>query len=228
MSKETNTNMNKNRNFSTQDRDAVYKAIFSRRDIRGEFLPEKISSKILMKLLNAAHHAGSVGFMQPWNFIVVENKGIKKRIKEIFLKENKKASENYTGPKRKLYDSFKLEGIEDSPVNICVTCDPTRGGKHVIGRNSIKETDLYSTCCAIQNLWLAARAENIGVGWVSIMNNRLLKKVLNIPKHIRPVAYLCVGYVKKFDTKPLLETAGWRKRLPLEQLIFKNGWKNCE
>jgi 5,6-dimethylbenzimidazole synthase len=102
--------------------------------------------------------------------------------------------------------------------------DPTRGGPHVLGRNSIKETDLYSTCCAIQNLWLAARCEGIGVGWVSILNNNLLKKALEIPKHIKPVAYLCLGYVSKFPKKPMLETRGWDQRKRLNDLVFWNGW----
>ncbi len=211
--------------FSGLERRAVYKAIYERRDIRGEFSSTTIPQKVLMKLLTAAHHAGSVGFMQPWNFIVVKDAGVKSQIKEIFNKENKKASQNYTGSKGQKYRSLKLEGIEETPINICVTCDPTRGGTHVLGRNTIKRTDVFSTCCAIQNLWLAARAEGIGVGWVSILNNRLLKNILKIPRHIKPVAYLCLGYVAKFPRKPILETVGWRKRVPVEQLIFWDGWE---
>jgi 5,6-dimethylbenzimidazole synthase len=210
--------------FSNIDRKAVYKAIYKRRDIRKEFLPTAIPEKILLKLLTAAHHAGSVGFMQPWNFIVIKDAGVKSQIKQIFQKENKKASGNYSGEKLQKYRSLKLEGIEETPVNICVTCDSTRGGRHVLGRNSIKKTDVFSTCCAIQNLWLAARAEGIGVGWVSILNNHLLKKALNIPKHIKPVAYLCLGFVKKFPSSPMLETAGWRKRLDVQELIFWDNW----
>ena len=100
------------------------------------------------------------------------------------------------------------------------------GGKHVLGRNTIKETDIFSTCCAIQNLWLAARAEGIGVGWVSIIDNGMIKKILRIPKHIKPVAYLCLGYVSQFAKKPLLEMVGWRKRLLLDELIYWNSWNN--
>jgi len=212
--------------FDDVEKRGVYRAIHERRDIRKEFLPRKISKKILMKLLNAAHHAGSVGFMQPWNFIVIEDAKIKKKIKGIFLKENEKAKANYRGKRKKLYGSFKLEGIEESPMNICITCNSKRGGKHVLGRNTIKETDIFSTCCAVQNLWLAARAEGIGVGWVSIIHNMLVKKVLNIPRHVTPVAYLCLGYVSRFDNKPFLETTGWRKRLPLNELIYQNRWNN--
>lgn len=221
--------MQKNGNrhaFGDAEKRGVYRAIHERRDIRKEFLPRKISKKILMKLLNAAHHAGSVGFMQPWNFIVIEDAKIKRKIKNIFLKENERAKNNYRGKRKDMYCSFKLEGIEESPVNICITCDPKRGGKHVIGRNTIKEMDVFSTCCAVQNLWLAARAEGIGVGWVSIIDNMLVKKALHIPRHIQPVAYLCLGYVSQFADKPLLETVGWRERLPLDKLIYRESWKN--
>jgi len=186
------------------------------------FLSKPISKQILMKLLKAAHHAGSVGFMQPWNFIVINDGKIKAKVKQIFETENKKAARNYTGKKKEKYRSFKLEGIMESPLNVCITCDSTRGGKHVLGRNTIKETDVYSTCGAVQNLWLAARAEGIGVGWVSIINNSKLKKILDIPKHIKPVAYMCLGYVSQFARKPLLEMAGWRKRIPLKDVISWN------
>lgn len=213
-----------NHNFSEAEREIFYKILYARRDVRHEFLSKKIPHDILMKLLKAAHHAGSVGFMQPWNFVVIDDKAIKRQVKQIFLQENSRAIKNYTGTKKDLYASLSLEGIEESPVNICVTCDSTRGGTHVLGRNTIQDTDVYSTCCAIQNLWLVARAENIGMGWVSILDNTALKKVLQIPEHIKSIAYLCLGYVKNFEDKPMLETAGWRQRIPVEQLIFRNGW----
>jgi 5,6-dimethylbenzimidazole synthase len=208
--------------FCEAEKKGVYRAIYNRRDIRSEFLPKRISKQILMKLLKAAHHAGSVGFMQPWNFIVINDRKIKEKVKQIFEVENKKAARNYKGKKKDQYKSFKLEGIMESPVNLCVTCDSTRGGKHILGRNTIKETDVYSTCGAVQNLWLAARAEGIGVGWVSIINNKKLKKILDIPNHIKPVAYMCLGYVSKFAKKPILEMAGWRKRIPLDEVISWN------
>jgi 5,6-dimethylbenzimidazole synthase len=113
-----------------------------------------------------------------------------------------------------------LEGILESDLNICVTCDRTRGGQ-VLGRDSIFDTDLFSTCCAVQNLWLAARAEGIGVGWVSIVDNHELCSLLNIPEGVLPVAYLCVGYPEQFPEDPMLETSGWRRRLPLEELVFQ-------
>jgi 5,6-dimethylbenzimidazole synthase len=123
---------------------------------------------------------------------------------------------------------LKLEGIEEAPVNICVTCSRQRGGPHVLGRSTVRETDLYSTCCAIQNLWLAARAEGVGVGWVSILDHRALKQVLGIPKQVKVLAYLCLGYVSEFAAQPDLETAGWRSRIPVEQLIHHEFWGSKE
>jgi len=217
----------KNKNaFSEPEKKAVYRAIYERRDIRREFLPEPIPRPVLLKILDAAHHAGSVGFMQPWNFIVIEDAMIKARIKSVFRRENEKASKNYTGSKQALYRRLKLEGIEESPVNLCVTCHPQRGGPNVLGRNTIKETDLFSTSCAVQNLWLAARSEGIGLGWVSILDNQKLCKILKIPKPVIPIAYLCLGYVTRFPEKPMLETEGWAARIPLEDLIYWNQWNH--
>ncbi|MBI4971927.1 MAG: 5,6-dimethylbenzimidazole synthase [Candidatus Omnitrophica bacterium] len=211
--------------FSEQERDAIYKVIFSRRDVREGFLPKPIPEDVLTRILEAAHHAGSVGFMQPWNFIVIDNVLIKQRVKSIFLEENKQASQNYDGERKKLYESLKLEGILEAPINVAITCEHKRGGNHVLGRNTIPETDLFSTCCAIQNLWLAARSEGIGAGWVSIIDPEKVKKRLGIPDSVSLVAYLCLGYVKEFAAQPLLETIGWRSRLPLHDVIFRNEWK---
>jgi 5,6-dimethylbenzimidazole synthase len=210
--------------FSKGNKAGLYKAIFNRRDVRGPFKPDPIPDQVIARILNAAHHAGSVGFMQPWNFILIRDSGIKKQVKALFDKANHEASQVYEEPLRTKYLSMKLEGILETPLNICVTCDSTRGGPHVLGRHTIPETDLYSTCCAIQNLWLAARAEGIGVGWVSILQNEDLKSVLKIPSHIIPVAYLCLGYVRGFLKKPELELKGWRKREPLGKLVYYDQW----
>ena len=125
-------------------------------------------------------------------------------------------------PRRSHYLSLKLEGIMESPVNVCVTCDPTRA--EVVLGHSIPETDLYSTCCAVQNLWLAARAERVGVGWVSILKQAQLRQILGVPHHVIPVAYLCLGYPVEFTTEPVLQAAGWRDRLDLEDLVHFDGW----
>lgn len=212
--------------FSGRDKKGLYRAIYERRDVRREFLPDLISARTLLKILDAAHHAGSVGFMQPWNFIVIRATATRRKIKDVFDRENQRAASNYEGKRRQKYLSLKLEGILDAPISICVTCDPARNGPHVLGRNSIPETDLFSTCCAIQNLWLAARAEGIGMGWVSILNNQKLKGILGIPARIRPVAYLCLGYVTHFPEKPMLEKVKWEKRIPLEKLISYEKWGN--
>jgi 5,6-dimethylbenzimidazole synthase len=119
---------------------------------------------------------------------------------------------------------MKLEGILDSPLNLCITCDRTRGGPHILGRNTIIETDLFSVCLAVQNLWLAARAENLGVGWVSILDPVELAQLLSLPAHVHPVAYLCLGYVREFLPEPELQQKGWRARVPLETLVHHNRW----
>jgi len=196
----------------------VYEAIYSRRDIR-KFRPGPIPDEALLRILDAAHHAGSVGFMQPWNFIVIRDPEFRRQVKVLFEAENNRAAENYSGERRELYRSLKLEGIQESALNLCVTCDRTRGGK-VLGRSTVLETDLFSTCLAVQNLWLAARAEEVGIGWVSILDHAKLAELLGLPSHVVPVAYLAVGYPEEFPEKPMLESAGWRDRLPLEELVF--------
>lgn len=203
----------------------IYRVIFSRRDVR-RFHSRPIPDPILHRILEAAHHAPSVGFMQPWNFILVRDPAVRAEVKRLFLVENRKAARRFRGARRRLYSRLKLEGIEESAVNICVTCDTNRFGPHVLGRNTIRQTDVYSTCCAVQNLWLAARAEGIGVGWVSILRNAPLKRILKIPAGVQPVAYLCLGYPEKFLDRPELETVGWAPRLSLERLIYVDAWGN--
>ncbi len=209
--------------FTSFEREAVYKAIFARRDVR-RFLSAPIPSEAVERILLAAHHAPSVGFMQPWNFIVIREPYTKKLIKEAFLLARSQEAERFSGERKKLYLSLKLEGIEEAPLNICVTCDSTRHGPAVLGRSLIPQTDIYSTCCAIQNLWLAARAEGLGVGWVSILSEERLKEILKIPSHVTVVGYLCVGYPERFEPKPELETVGWLDRLPLREVIFRETW----
>jgi 5,6-dimethylbenzimidazole synthase len=203
----------------------LYTAIYGRRDVR-RFRTDPVPDSILLRILDAAHHAGSVGFMQPWNFIVVRSPELKKKVHDSFAAENARAAANYAGDRRSLYNSFKLEGILEAPVNIAVTCDRSRRGPTVLGRASMPETDLYSTCCAIQNLWLAARAEGIGVGWVSILDPQTVKKLLKIPPDIVLVAYLCVGHPVQFEDRPMLEKAGWESRTPLEEVIFAESWNH--
>ena len=215
-------------NFTEDEKRGFYKAIYSRRDVRSHFTSKPIKDDILSKILHAAHHAPSVGFSQPWNFILIKDTNTKKKIKESFEKEKNRSSQLVEEPKRSKYLSFKLEGILESPVNLCVTYDPSKFGPFVIGRSSIPEAGLYSVCCAIQNLWLSARTEGIGLGWVSILSNDTLKEALDIPEHVIPVAYLCLGHVDDFAKKPDLQTAGWLPRLELKDVVFFEKWDDKE
>ena len=214
--------------FTDDEKRGLYKAIYSRRDVRSHFNSKPIQDDILSKILHAAHHAPSVGFSQPWNFILIKNDETKKKIKESSEKEKDRSSQLVEEPKRSKYLSFKLEGILESPVNLCVTYDPSKFGPFVIGRSSIPEAGLYSVCCAIQNLWLSARTEGIGLGWVSILSNDTLKEALDIPEHVIPVAYLCLGHVDDFAKKPDLQTAGWLPRLELKDVVFFEKWDDKE
>lgn len=210
--------------FSDADRAAVYQSIFSRRDVRGQFLPTPVPDDVLSRILMAAHHAPSVGFMQPWNFLLIRSAEIKQRAHAVFKKANSEAAAMFDDNRRAIYSSLKLEGILEAPISLCITCDRERTGAVVVGRTHIKTMDLYSSVCAVQNLWLAARAEGLGVGWVSIFNQQELQEALGIPSNIVPVAYLCIGYVSHFHEKPELEKAGWLPRLPIEELVFHDTW----
>lgn len=210
--------------FSPSEREAVYKCIFTRRDVRGQFLPTPIADDVLARILRAAHHAPSVGFMQPWDFVVVKDGAVKKRVHDAFLTAHGEAAEMFDAERRPTYRALKLEGILEAPVGICVTCDRGRSGPVVIGRTHQPEMDLYSAVCAVQNLWLAARAENLGVGWVSILHYDALRQALGIPPTIEPIAWLCVGHVSHFFKDPELETAGWLPRIPLRDVLRFDGW----
>lgn len=210
--------------FEVPDKEAVYRAIRSRRDIRRQFTGEPIPAKVLERLLDAAHHAPSVGFMQPWNFIVIRDGDVRARVKALAQEERRSFAATLPPERAARFRDLKVEGILESSLNICITCDPSRGGPHILGRHAIPETDRYSTCLAIANLWLAARAEGIGVGWVSFYRTRELREILGIPDEIEPVAYLCVGPVTEFPSGPDLEKAGWERRRRLPSLVFDEQW----
>ena len=214
-----------NHHFAEAARDAVYQAIFSRRDVRGQFLPDAIPDEVLARILTAAHFAPSVGYMQPWSFVLIRDAGVKQRIHAAFAEANAEALQMFEG-EAEIYRG--LEGIIESPVNILITCDRDRAGPVVIGRTHIKAMDIYSSVCAVQNLWLAARSEGLGVGWVSIFHQAALKEILGLPERIIPIAYLCLGQVSHFYDKPELEAAGWRPRLPLDELVYFEQWGERE
>ena len=216
--------------FNEIEKEIFYKIIFSRRDVRRNFTRKKISDEVLLRILTAPHHAPSVGYSQPWNFILIRDKVSRLNIKESFSKERLKSIELLAKDKekKKKYLNLKLEGILESNLNICVTHDRKRFGPFVIGRMTMKEAGIYSVCCAIQNLWLAARAENIGVDWVSIIDNRDLKRILKLLSTIKPVAYLCLGYVNKFEVLPDLQSQNWLNRLNLEKVINYELWEGTQ
>jgi len=211
--------MSERERFTTDELRGVYRAILERRDVRSGFLPEPLSEEVLDRLLEAAHHAPSVGLMQPWRFILIRSIETRKAIHDIFLRSNQAALDTYNGDRATKYASLKLEGIIEAPQNLCIVCDPECERGHRLGRHSMPETALYSAVCAVQNLWLAARAEGVGVGWVSILDKEALHRVLNIPQNIVPVAYLCLGYVDHFAKEPDLERARWEQRIPLREVL---------
>lgn len=205
--------------FAASERAAVYRAIHARRDVRADFVGDDVSDEVLARILDAAHHAPSVGLSQPWRFIVVRSESTRRTVRDAFEHANAAAAAVYQGEQRERYGALRLQGILEAPVNVCVVCDddPQRG--HGLGRQTMPETARYSTVCAIQNLWLAARVEGLGVGWVSILDPAELRCILAIPDRLTVVAYLCVGYVRAFAAEPDLARAGWESRQPLEAVV---------
>lgn len=210
--------------FSVAEREAIYRAIETRRDVRDQFLGDPLPDDLVGRLLGAAHHAPSVGFMQPWNFILVRDAAIRQAAFEAFERANGEAALMFDGERRDSYRALKLEGIRKAPLSICITSDPDRAGSVVLGRTHNPRMDAYSTVCAVQNLWLAARAEGVGVGWVSIFHDADIRALLGIPERIEIIAWLCLGFVDTLYAEPELAVKGWRQRLSLDELIFENGW----
>jgi nicotinate-nucleotide--dimethylbenzimidazole phosphoribosyltransferase len=212
--------------FSNLDQDVIHRLILARRDIR-HFRSEPIGENALFRILGAAHAAPSVGLMQPWNFIVIDSLDVRHQIKSSFAAVNARERSKLEGdPRRDLYSSLKLEGILEAPLNIAVTCDHSRAGSFVLGRAPMPSTAAYSVCLAIENLWLAARVEGVGVGWVSILDPEAVTKILGLPPEVELIAYLCIGYPIEFRPKPMLEEVGWRNREQLQPFVFANRWGN--
>jgi 5,6-dimethylbenzimidazole synthase len=210
--------------FGEVEREAIYRVMRSRRDIR-HFLPDPIPDEVLRRILEMAHLAPSVGFMQPWNFLLITSIEIRGQIKALFEETNAQELARIENPgQRELYPQLKLEDILEAPLNIVVTCDGRRDAPFVLGRAPMPQTDVFSTCLAIQNLWLAARAEGVGVGWVSILDKQAIEQLLRLPPGVHLVAYLCVGYPTEFRPRPMLEEVGWKHRQPLRDLVFQDQW----
>jgi 5,6-dimethylbenzimidazole synthase len=212
------------RPFSQAERDGIYRVMRNRRDVR-QFRPDPVPDDVLRRILAMAHLAPSVGYMQPWNFIIIRSLDIRRQIRDSFEEHNRREQAKIESAERRdLYGRLKLEGILESPLNLAVTCDRRRDAPFVLGRGPMPETDLFSTCLAIQNLWLAARAEDVGVGWVSILDRPATARLLGLPDGVELIAYLCVGYPIEFRPKPMLEEVGWKDRLPLRELVFEERW----
>ncbi|HXW47784.1 MAG TPA: nicotinate-nucleotide--dimethylbenzimidazole phosphoribosyltransferase [Streptosporangiaceae bacterium] len=201
--------------FPDEQRAAVYRVIAERRDVRRGFLARPIPPEVLERVLSAAHRAPSVGFSQPWDFIVLTDPARRARIRELAERGRQDYAASLPGARGRAFDRLKTEAILEAPVSIVVTCDPTRGGRHTLGRHAQPQTASYSSVLAVANLWLAARAEGLGVGWVSFFSEREIAAELGLPPHLEVVAYLCLGYVSEFGPEPELALAGWARRRPL-------------
>jgi 5,6-dimethylbenzimidazole synthase len=202
----------------------IYDTIRRRRDVRSEFTGEPIPAATLRRILEAAHCAPSVGLSQPWDFVVVAGAGTRRIFQEHVAAERKCFGDSLPADLATVFKGIKVEGIMESSVGIVVTYDPTRGGPHVLGRHAIDDAGLYSTCLAIQNLWLAATAEQCGVGWVSFYREAFVQQLLELPTEVRPVAWLCVGPVSRFQDTPDLERLRWQQRRPIDEAIHFERW----
>jgi 5,6-dimethylbenzimidazole synthase len=197
----------------------LYDAIYRRRDVRAEFTGEPVEDATLTRILSAAHAAPSVGLTQPWDFVLVRDRGVRAQFQQHVATERATFAATLDAAQAQTFAKIKIEGVLESSLAIVVTHDPLRGAPAVLGRHSIDDAGLYSTCLAIQNLWLAATAEDLGIGWVSFYREPFLQKLLDIPAHVRPVAWLCVGPVSRRHEIPDLERHAWRSRRPLVDAV---------
>jgi nicotinate-nucleotide--dimethylbenzimidazole phosphoribosyltransferase len=205
--------------YPPEQRDAVYRVIAERRDVRRGFRPDPVPGDVLGRVLTAAHQAPSVGLSQPWDFIVITDRGKRERIAALAARHRDDFAAALPAARARAFDQLKIESILDTPVNVVVTCDRTRGGRHTLGRATQPQTADFSAVLAAANLWLAARAEGLGVGWVSFFAERELAAELGLPGHLDVIAYLCVGYVDEFGPEPELATAGWARRRPVSWAV---------
>jgi nicotinate-nucleotide--dimethylbenzimidazole phosphoribosyltransferase len=214
--------------FGEVARRAIYDVIALRRDVR-HFRPDsEIDEEALWRILGAAHLAPSVGFSQPWGFVLVRNRAQRERIRESFLRCRRAEAARFPPGRREQYLAHRLEGILEAPLNICVAVDLRSRGEAILGTTAQPEAVRASACCAVQNLWLAARAEGIGVGWVSIVEPAVLRTELALPPGVEPIAYLCVGHPIAFRARPMLEETGWDSRRPLENVVHPGGhWRDA-
>lgn len=211
--------------YSQAERDAVYRAIRERRDMR-HFLPDPVEPELFDRLLLAAHHAPSVGFMQPWRFVRITDRALRERIHGL-VEEERMATARALNEREDQFMKLKVEGVLDCGEVLIISLMERRD-KHIFGRRTLPEMDLASVSCAIQNLWLAARAEGLGVGWVSLFDPEALKVLLKMPADSHPVAILCIGHVSEFYSEPMLAQENWAKRADLKMLVAENHWPEAE
>ena len=202
----------------------VHRVIAERRDVRRGFLDVPVDDEVLLRVLEAGHRAPSVGLSQPWDFLLIRDVATRRKVHELATAQRDAFAASLPADRRGAFDGLKIEAILDTPLNIAVTCDPGRGGRHVLGRHADPRTTWFSAAIAIQNLWLAARAEGLGVGWVSFFEPDEVAAVLDLPAHIELVGYLCVGHVEEFAAAPELVRTGWAARRPLAWAVHHEEW----
>ena len=202
----------------------LYEVVHRRRDTRAEFTGAEIPPDVLRRVLTAAHAAPSVGLSQPWDFVLVRDESIRRAFRDHVQAERSVFSAQLDQERAETFSRIKVEGVMESSLGIVVTYDPDRGSPAVLGRHAIADAGLYSVCLAIQNLWLAATEEGLGVGWVSFYREDVLRRLLDIPTRVRPVAWLCVGPVRSLPDTPDLERHGWRNRMPLEDVLHYDSY----
>ncbi|MFM9448533.1 nicotinate-nucleotide--dimethylbenzimidazole phosphoribosyltransferase [Streptomyces acidiscabies] len=207
--------------YDDAEREAVLKVMRERRDIRNGFRSDPIPHEVLLRVLEAAHTAPSVGHSQPWDFVVIRSQETRQTMHDLATRQRDAYAQSLPKGRAKQFKELKIEAILETPVNIVVTADPTRGGRHTLGRHTQPQMAPYSSALAVENLWLAARAEGLGVGWVSFFDEREMVRALGLPEHLEVVAYLCVGYVDEFPPEPELMQAGWAKRRPLSWVVHE-------
>lgn len=202
----------------------LYEVLHRRRDVRREFTGAPVQDAVLRRVLAAAHAAPSVGLTQPWDFLLVRDEALRRDFQAHVAGEREVFDATLDPAQAEVFARISVEGVLQSSLGVVVTYDPTRGSPAVLGRHAIADAGLYSTCLAVQNLWLAATAEGWGVGWVSFYREPFLRELLGIPEHVRPVAWLCVGPVAALQDTPDLERHGWRTRRPLADALHADRW----
>ncbi|MEX0429117.1 5,6-dimethylbenzimidazole synthase [Nocardioides sp. DS6] len=204
----------------------LYEAIGRRRDTRAEFTGEPVPDDVLARVLSAAHAAPSVGMSQPWDFVLVRSPETLSAFRAHVLAEREVFAASLAGERATTFSRIKVEGICEAGLGVVVGYDPTRGGSQILGRHAIADAGLYSVCLAIENLWLSATAEGLGVGWVSLYREEFLRELVGLPAHVRPVAWLCLGPVADLPDVPDLERYGWRSRSPLAPYVHQERYRH--